>query len=107
MLLILALWSSMSSLEFAEHMVQRQLFFSNHAPLSIHREFFISSVLQSNTENSILLLVALFAVTGKEIRTTSSIHWKKFSCYGSLLQLGLLQLYYLLPIMFFIYLKDT
>lgn len=43
MLLILAFWSSMSSLEFAELMVQRQLSIPNHVLLSIHSESFYLS----------------------------------------------------------------
>lgn len=40
MLLILAFWSPMSSLEFAELMVQRQLSIPGHVLLSIHSESF-------------------------------------------------------------------
>lgn len=103
-LLILAFWSSMSSVEFAELMVQRQLSIPSHVLLSIYSEFFkISAVFHLNTENSTILLVAPFAVTGNKIRTTSSIHWKKFSHSSSLLQLDLIQLYYLLSILYIIY----
>ena len=59
-------------LEFAELTVQRQLSFPNHVLLFIHSKFLISPALQLHTEKSLILLVALLAMTGKKIRTTSN-----------------------------------